>query len=193
MNDALEVYKNEEKVMHVSGYMYPVKTKLPETLFIRPTSCWGWGTWKRAWDFFEKDVEKQIKLIDQIKGWKEFTIDFSCPSFKDQLFLNKKGELNTWAIFWQTTVFLKRGFSLHPYPSLVQNIGIDGSGENCEESIENNPYQWSALSKNNEVKYITPKIEKRIYRDLSFFFSSITKTRKNNWRDKFYLFRKKIF
>ena len=84
MNDALEVYKGEEKVMHISGYMYPVKKKLPDTFFIRPTSCWGWATWKRAWDCFEKNVDKQIKEIEQIKGWQEFTIDFSCPSFKDQ-------------------------------------------------------------------------------------------------------------
>ena len=193
MNDALKVYQEEEKVMHISGYMYPVKKKLSETFFIRPTSCWGWGTWKRSWDYFEKDVDNQIKLIEQKRGWKEFTFNFSYPSFKDQLFLNKEGKLNTWAIFWQATVFLKRGVSLHPYPSLVQNIGLDGSGENCEENKLNNPYKWESLSPKIDVNYITPKVLKTNYRDLSFFFSSITKVRKNNWRDKFYLIRKRFF
>ena len=77
MNDALDVYEKENKVMHVSGYMYPVKSILPETFFIKPTSCWGWGTWKRAWDYFEKDVENQIKSIDKMKGWNEFTLNNS--------------------------------------------------------------------------------------------------------------------
>jgi len=193
MNDALKVYQEEEKVMHISGYMYPVKKKLSETFFIRPTSCWGWGTWKRSWVYFEKDVDNQIKLIEQKRGWKEFTFNFSYPSFKDQLFLNKEGKLNTWAIFWQATVFLKRGVSLHPYPSLVQNIGLDGSGENCEENKLNNPYKWESLSPKINVNYITPKVLKNNYRDLTFFFSSITKVRQNTWRDKFYLIRKRFF
>lgn len=192
MNDALEVYENEEKVMHISGYMYPVKKKLPETFFIRPTSCWGWGTWKRSWDYFEKEVDKQIKFIEQKNGWKEFTFNYSYPSFKDQLFLNRDGKLNTWAIFWQASVFLKRGVSLHPYPSLVQNIGMDGSGVNCEENKFNNPYQWQSLASQINVNYIDPKVIKSNYRTLSFFFSSITKVRKNNLRDKFYIFRKDI-
>ena len=193
MNDALNVYQEEEKVLHISGYMYPVKKKLPETFFIRPTSCWGWGTWMRAWNHFEKNVDKQINELDKMNGWKEFTIDSSYPSFKYQLLLNQRGELNTWAIFWQASVFVKRGLSLHPFPSLVQNIGMDGSGENCEENKLNNPYKWESLSPKINVNYITPKVLKTNYRDLSFFFSSITKVRKNNWRDKFYLIRKRFF
>ncbi len=31
-----------------------------------------------------------------------------------QVILNHKGLMNTWAIFWYTTVFLKDGYSLHP-------------------------------------------------------------------------------
>ena len=52
MNEALEFYEKEEKVMHISGYMYPIDSKeLPDTFFIKPTTCWGWATWKRAWKY----------------------------------------------------------------------------------------------------------------------------------------------
>jgi len=72
MNEALNRFEDKEKVMHISGYMYPIKTEgLPDTFFIKPTSCWGWATWKRAWKFFERNPQKQINSLtkDQIKDF----------------------------------------------------------------------------------------------------------------------------
>src|SRR6185437_3951976 len=41
MNDALSFYEHEPKVMHISAYMYPIDSMdLPETFFLKPTSCW---------------------------------------------------------------------------------------------------------------------------------------------------------
>ena len=49
INEALEFYKDEEKVMHISGYIYPIDTQgLSDTFFINPSSCGSWATWKRA-------------------------------------------------------------------------------------------------------------------------------------------------
>ncbi len=127
MNEALEVYKDKEKVMHISGYMYPIRKEgLPDVFFLKPTSCWGWATWSRAWAFFEKAPDRQIKLLtkEQIK---DFNLNNSYD-YWNQLLLNYKGKLNTWAIFWYLSVYLKGGLSLHPRDSLVQNIGHDASG-----------------------------------------------------------------
>lgn len=49
MNDSLEMYKDEDKVISIHGYMYPVKEKLPETFFLQGADCWGWATWKRGY------------------------------------------------------------------------------------------------------------------------------------------------
>ena len=48
MNDALEIYKDENKVICIHGYIYPIKSELPETFFIKGADCWGWATWKRG-------------------------------------------------------------------------------------------------------------------------------------------------
>jgi FkbM family methyltransferase len=191
MNDALWLYENESKVMHVSGYMFPVKKALPETFFIKPTSCWGWGTWKRAWDYFEKDVEVQIKTLEKRQAWKEFTFNYSFMSYKDQLVLNKIGKINTWAIFWHASVFLKKGLSLHPSQSLVQNIGFDGTGVNCEVN-NNSPYIWGHLAESVKVSNRI-KLEEnlKVKNTLINYFTSIsTKVEKKySIRDKFYLYR----
>jgi GT2 family glycosyltransferase len=49
-NEALRLYQDVEKVMHIGAYMYPLKVKnLPQTFFYRAASSWGWATWARAW------------------------------------------------------------------------------------------------------------------------------------------------
>ena len=53
MNGALEYYSENDQVMHVSGYWYPIESEsLPETFFLRVPSSWGWATWARAWRYF---------------------------------------------------------------------------------------------------------------------------------------------
>lgn len=64
MNESLDMYENEERVASIHGYIYPIKETLPSTYFIRGADCWGWATWKRAWDLFELDEKK---LLDEIK------------------------------------------------------------------------------------------------------------------------------
>lgn len=133
MNDALNFYQEQEKVMHISGWNYPVNTSdLPETVFLRGTSCWGWATWNRAWQYFEKDPKKLLKAFSKLDRYK-FDYDGSAGMWS-QVIGNLTGKLNTWAIFWYATVFKMEGLCLHPSKSLVENIGHDGSGEHCGES-----------------------------------------------------------
>jgi hypothetical protein len=131
MNDALEIYKDEEKVMHISGYMFPVKEELPETFFYRATSCWGWATWKRAWDKLEHDVNILLaELRKDINKRKKFNIE-GLTKFYELIEAKAKGKIDSWAALWYPTVFLNGGLCLHPGRSLVNNIGHDSSGVHC--------------------------------------------------------------
>jgi len=133
MNEALNFYENEEKVMHISGYMYPINNEgLNDVFFIKPTSCWGWATWKRAWKFFKKDVDFYLKVFTK-KIIKDFNLNNSYDYFS-QIVDNKKGKIDTWAIFWYASVYLRGGLSLHPKESFVKNIGFDGTGAYCGKS-----------------------------------------------------------
>ncbi|MGC9123823.1 MAG: glycosyltransferase [Thermoplasmata archaeon] len=158
MNEALEFYEDKEKVMHISGYMYPIrKDGLPDTFFIKPTSCWSWGTWKRAWQHFERNPEKQIKLLSK-EQIKDFNLNNSY-NYWEQVVLNYKGKLYTWAIFWYLTVYIKGGLSLHPRDSLARNIGTDegmhaGDGHThyVELSKSSNWYFEANLEENQLAK-----------------------------------------
>lgn len=133
MNYALELYKNNNEVMHISGSVYPIdNSMLDDTFFIKPASCWGWATWERAWAYYKKDPAYYLKVFDK-KMIRDFNLNNTYKYF-DQIKLNHKGKLNTWAIFWYASIYLNDGLSLHPKESFVKNIGHDGLGENCEES-----------------------------------------------------------
>jgi hypothetical protein len=130
MNDALDNYKHIPEVMHISGSMLPVKGKLPETFFYRAASCWGWATWKRAWDKFEPDEKKLLAKFKNAKQRWEFDIKGTMP-FHRMLRDQAQGKIDSWAIRWYGSVFLNSGLCLHPGISLVNNIGHDGTGLHC--------------------------------------------------------------
>lgn len=130
MNDALNIYEEVPEVMHISGYMFPVKEELPETFFYRAASCWGWATWKRAWDKFDPDSNKLLSRLQAEDLQCEFNVRDSMNFFKT-LQDNAEGRLKTWAIRWYASVFLEGGLCLHPGGSLVNNIGHDDTGVHC--------------------------------------------------------------
>lgn len=136
MNNALDVYQNQNKVMHISGYMFPVSNaeKLPTTFFYRATTCWGWATWKRAWDNFE---QSSIRLLEDIHSQKlenKFDIQ-GTYEYSSMLKSQSEGDIDSWAVRWYASVFLKNGLCLHPATSLVHNIGFDGSGVHCGPNL----------------------------------------------------------
>jgi hypothetical protein len=126
-NDALQRYRDEEKVMHIGAYMYHLKeNNLPESFFYRAATSWGWATWDRAWQHFEPNIDTLMAQFDTKKR-AEFSIEHTMNFWKQVLdFKNKKN--NSWAIRWYASIFLKGGLTLNPSQSLVNNIGHDGTG-----------------------------------------------------------------
>ncbi|WP_461788733.1 glycosyltransferase [Pedobacter sp.] len=126
-NEALNRYRNEEKVMHIGAYMYHLKEpNLPESFFYRAATSWGWATWQSAWQHFEPNIDKLIAQFDRQKI-NEFAIE-GTMNFWKQMQDFKKGKNNSWAIRWYASIFLRGGLTLNPSQSLVNNIGHDGTG-----------------------------------------------------------------
>lgn len=130
MNDALELYKDEEQVISIHGYMYPVKEQMPETFFLRGADCWGWATWKRGWDLFEPDGKKLLAGLQMEKLTEAFDFDGAFP-FTRMLNDQNSGKIDSWAVRWYASAFLRHKLTLYPGTSLLYNIGGDGSGTHC--------------------------------------------------------------
>jgi hypothetical protein len=134
MNEGLSLYKDDESVASIHGYLYPISCNLPETFFLRGANCWGWATWQRAWVKFETNGSLLLKELKNKKLESIFDLDNSYPYYrmlKDQI----RGRNNSWAVRWHASTFLLNMYTLYPGRTLVENIGMDGSGEHCKQNI----------------------------------------------------------
>ncbi|MEW6077398.1 MAG: sugar transferase [Thermodesulfobacteriota bacterium] len=124
INEALALYKDETRVWHITGYMFPIDaTGLPQTVFYRCPTTLGWATWQRAWKHFRRDPAAVIAEFSP-RVIKRFNLD-GCCNFWDQVMLNYYGGMRTWAVFWYAAVFKQGGLCLHPVETMVQHIGYD--------------------------------------------------------------------
>ncbi len=130
MNESLETFKDREDVVQVSGYMVPNDMNLPQVGLLRAPGSWGWGTWRRAWKNYSDDP---ISLVEQVRSGdsSRFNFDDTYDSL-EALERNASGSLETWAVRWYASVFLRGGLTVYPARSLVRNIGFGDDGTNCK-------------------------------------------------------------
>lgn len=166
-NDALARYEHEDKVMEVSGYMYPVNNvdKLPETFFFRVANSWGWATWDRAWKYFNSDIQELTKDFSK-DDIHRFSVDHS-ENFWKQVNEFKAGKINSWAIRWYLSIFNQGGLVLYPHYSMIQNIGTDGSGTHSD-----NDHVYRIKLAEEPVKHFPDKIEEHpeAYAAIKYFY-----------------------
>lgn len=131
VTDALEKYKDNRMVYQVGGYAWPVEIKEngADACFSGRSSSWGWATWKDRWMEYKQDylilsrIKRDEKLARQFHIWGE--------DLESYLYGNLTGKINSWAVFWSLLIIEQGGYCLHPYESLVDNIGFDGTGVHC--------------------------------------------------------------
>jgi hypothetical protein len=120
MNQALVGCRDREDVMQVSGYFVPHKSTLPEVGLLRAPASWGWGTWRRAWAHYVDDAEALVTQVAPRKTAFDFGGSYS---YFDALERNAQGTLDTWAVRWYASMFVRGGYAVYPSRSFVRNIG----------------------------------------------------------------------
>ena len=130
MNEALDRFNGDERVISIHGYVYPVQQALPEAFFLPGADCWGWATWRRGWRLFNPDGQA---LLQELKRRELiYVFDFNgAYRYSKMLEGQVKGTNDSWAVRWYASAFLAGKFTLYPGRSLVHNIGIDASGTHC--------------------------------------------------------------
>ena len=129
MNDALETYKDEERVGHIQACDFTRSRELPPTFLIKWTGSWGWATWARAWKLYNPDGSALLHELEDRHLTNTF--DFNGKYIFTKMLRNQvEGKNDSWAIRWNASLFLHDVLSLNVGRSLVSNVGLDGSGTN---------------------------------------------------------------
>jgi hypothetical protein len=165
MNDALDCYRDESQVMHISGFMYPVAGFASgESSFLSYTNPWGWATWQRAWTKFDP----QALGYESLKGNWRLSHAFNQRGAYNHFGLLKRfidGKTDAWDVRWYLSVFCQNGLALYPNNSLVDNIGFDGTGVHCEPS----DYVGNSVIDSRIVRFPDLTVNRRLARAVERF------------------------
>lgn len=137
MLQGLDRYADDQNVYQISGYMFPVRhKKTPDAFFLPLTTTWGWATWARAWQVFDRNAHDALERLQDAELRREFDLDGSYP-YAAMLEQRLRHENDSWGILFWWAVFNRGGLALHPRESLVTVGGFDGSGTHVGS------YLWS--------------------------------------------------
>lgn len=169
MNEALDLYKDDDRVASVHGYTYPTRKQLPETFFVQHASSWGWATWKRAWTLFEPDGAKLLARLEQNGLINKLDLH-GAYNFSGMLRRQISGTTDSWAIRWNASCLVNDILNLYPRSSLVQNIGQDGTGTHRGNS---NRYKVSLSDHKIKVEKIKVGVNVAALTQFEGFFRSL--------------------
>ena len=125
-SELLERYRNEPRVMCISGNVFHSSRKVGNHsyYFSRLPHIWGWASWRRAWRLYDVDMKsypefkKKNKIAQFFKRHKEQ--QFLLYNFS-AIF---KGEIDTWDYQWLFAILNNNGMACTPKNNLVENIGL---------------------------------------------------------------------
>lgn len=125
-SELLEKYKNDSKVMMISGInlgQAPFETT-DSYRFTGFPNIWGWATWRRAWNLFDVEMKNWPKM----KEARTLDLRFKSPSitkFWEKHFdRTHAGLIDTWDHQWTFTMLYNEGLSCQPSRNLVSNLGF---------------------------------------------------------------------
>jgi len=147
LNRGLDRFSDDTRVMQISGHMFPVdlSTVPADAVFLPFITSWGWATWQRAWCHFDPAVAAFDRISVDRETRRRFDLNHAYPYFA-MLQKQKAGTIDSWAIRWYLSVFVRDGLVLYPSRSLVNNEGFDGSGTNCGADGSMNDIEAAAVA-----------------------------------------------
>ena len=131
LNRGLDRYADTARVLQISGYMFPTDGSSMQAAFLPIISCWGWASWKRAWDQYDPKMTGLSRLAQDKGMRRRFNLDGAYPYYA-MARQQERGKIDSWGIRWHLSVFMHDGLVLYPPRSLVRNEGVDLSGTHGE-------------------------------------------------------------
>jgi FkbM family methyltransferase len=162
---ALEHYKDDSRVMSITGWTHPDIT--PSTIHELPyfdgrAESWSWGSWARAWKGMEQDAMSLMKQCEK-QGIDIYKYGTDLPEAA-----RAEKQKNLWAVRFNYNHILNSGLCLRPAHSMVNHLGFDSFGTNALspsnlslETLEPCPIipqQWPEAIENHECSALWRKI-----------------------------------
>jgi len=132
----LEKYRFDTRISLVSGFNFRSSKKKGDGsyYFSNLTNGWGWATWRRTWDSYDKDLKKYN--VNEIR--KPLESIFDNPLIVDrwiELFNDtQSGKIDTWDYQLTFSHLFNHSLTIIPNSNLVSNIGFGDLAENTTDA-----------------------------------------------------------
>ena len=129
---ALRQYRNDKRVMSVTGFNYPLN--IPKEITDQPyfdgrSDCLVWGAYGRSWAGMEMSASEMIKLCQE----RSINIYGYGSSLPEMAKIEKVR--NIWAVRFLYLHILKGGLCLRPPYSIVEHIGYGELATNAPVDV----------------------------------------------------------
>lgn len=126
--ELLEHYRDDERIMAITAKHHGAAglQRSKSYFFSRYNHCWGWASWRRAWQFYDHDMVQWPDLRDT-----EWLLDVGSGSRTFRRHWTKifdsvySGKIDSWAYRWTFSCWAQSALSVLPTRNLVSNIGFD--------------------------------------------------------------------
>jgi hypothetical protein len=124
MNQALNYYKNNEKILSISGYTYPLKPRIGDDIYFTRRACsTGWATWIDKWINVDWKVEDFNSFKKNRTAQRRFNRMGS--DLTHQLYKQMNHKVDSWAIRWYYHQFKNHLYTVYPTASKIKVFGFD--------------------------------------------------------------------
>jgi len=137
----LDYYKLDSRVAVISGNNFQKsKLKKDSYYFSCFNHCWGWATWKSAWEKYDEFLQKwpDFKASEYLKNYfsQKKHINYWSRIF-DNVYYRRKVH---WDYTWTFTCWSNNFLTVIPGKNLVTNVGFDEEASNTKNSQDPKAY-----------------------------------------------------
>jgi len=139
MNDALRVYKNDNRVLAITGYGPPIEYPDDyeyEVALGKRAFFWSFAIWKKDFDTINMDITMKDYWQIRLNPFLSHRYKKAGEDVMPQLRNVASGLVEALDIRADYTMFKLGKFILYPRFSMIQNNGLDGSGEHWTTSTD---------------------------------------------------------
>lgn len=126
--EMLQHYRDDRRVMHIAGsnYRSDLRKLAASYSFLTQVSCWGWATWRRAWQHYDLRINqwpslKPTEWLSNLLG------DPRLVQYYENIFERAHAENVdkwTWDYQWAFACWANSGLAIQPSVNLISNIGF---------------------------------------------------------------------
>lgn len=126
-DEMLEKYRHDTRIVSVSGTNYQLGRRRTSDsyYFSRYPHCWGWATWRRAWQYY--DIDMKIWPIVRDGNWLGDILDDDAQVKTWQKTFESvynRTMNTTWDYQWTFACWIENGLTAIPNDNLISNIGF---------------------------------------------------------------------